>query len=137
MKADVFLDTAFVLALSSSSDRFHETAKKLSRRVEEKHVHIVTTRAVLIEIGDAMAKQPFRRASVTALRALELAKDLEIVPISEQLYAQAFQLYTARPDKEWGLTDCISFVVMQEMDLTEALTTDRHFEQAGFKSLMR
>ena len=59
------------------------------------------------------------------------------MPLSEELYARAFTLYRQRPDKEWGMVDCISFVVMQERGLTDALTTDEHFGQAGFRVLMR
>ena len=62
---------------------------------------------------------------------------MEIVPLSEAIFARAFQLYRTRPDKEWGLTDCISFTVMQERGLTAALTTDEHFGQAGFRVLLR
>ena len=69
--------------------------------------------------------------------ALEKDLKIEIVPISEPLYTQALHLYRQRPDKEWGITDCISFIVMQNRDLTEALTTDEHFQQAGFRALLR
>ena len=62
---------------------------------------------------------------------------IEIVPMTEQLYSRAFGLYQSRPDKEWGLIDCVSFVVMHDHKLIEALTTDEHFEQAGFKALLR
>lgn len=62
---------------------------------------------------------------------------VEIVPLSEDLYAEAVTLYRARPDKEWGLTDCVSFVVMTQRRITEALTADEHFEQAGFKAILR
>ena len=49
---------------------------------------------------------------------------------------KALQCYKMRTDKEWGITDCISFVVMEEYGLTEALTADKHFRQAGFKALL-
>ena len=60
-----------------------------------------------------------------------------IVPLTNDLYAQALILYRSRIDKEWGLVDCLSFVVMRERMLTEALTADQHFEQAGFQALLR
>ncbi len=62
---------------------------------------------------------------------------MEIVPLSEALYARAAKLYRERADKEWGLTDCISILVMQDRGLTDALTTDGHFQQAGFRALLR
>jgi uncharacterized protein len=71
------------------------------------------------------------------LEALEQDSNVEIIPLSEDLFARAFQLYRTRPDKEWGLIDCVSFTVMQERGLTAALTTDDHFRQAGFRVLLR
>jgi predicted nucleic acid-binding protein len=74
---------------------------------------------------------------VQLLEALEADSRVDIVPLTEQLYARAMQLYTERPDKEWGLTDCVSFIVMQDQMLTAALTADEHFQQAGFRALLR
>jgi len=90
-----------------------------------------------MEIGNALAKRRYREASVELLASLESDPSVEILPLSEDLYERAFELYCNRPDKEWGITDCISFIVMQDRGLAEALTTDEHFEQAGFKTLMR
>jgi predicted nucleic acid-binding protein len=84
-----------------------------------------------------MAKRRYREAAVELLNALEEDSNVEIVPISEELYEKAFEHYRNRPDKEWGLTDCISFVVMQERGIKSALTTDGHFVQAGFEALLR
>jgi uncharacterized protein len=70
------------------------------------------------------------------LQAMEQDPAVEIVALSEEWYARAMRLYGERPDKEWGLTDCVSFVVMQERGLTEALTTDDHFRQAGYRPLL-
>lgn len=137
MNDKVFLDTAFVLALASPSDQYHKKAKELSRQIKKEGVFLITTRAVVIEIGDAMAGPRRRKAGITMLEALEADQNLEITPNSEELYHSAFSLYQSRPDKEWGMTDCISFVVMEEMDVDEALTTDTHFQQAGFTALMR
>lgn len=135
--SEVFLDTAFAIALSSPKDAHHEHAVRISERLEADETRLVTTRAVIIEIGNALAKQAFRHAAIELIESLEQDPNAEIVPIPEQLYERAFDLYRERHDKEWGLTDCISFVVMQEKGLRVALTTDRHFEQAGFQALMR
>lgn len=70
------------------------------------------------------------------LHSLEADTNVEIVSLSEQLYAQAFQ-YRQRPDKEWGLIDCVSFIVMHERGIIEALTADEHFQQAGFRALLQ
>lgn len=98
---------------------------------------MVTTRAVLMEIGNALSKQRYRPAAVELLLSLENDPKVEIVPVSGDLYAQAFKLFSERTDKEWGLVDCVSFVVMRERGITDALTSDDHFRQAGFNALMR
>jgi len=137
MNDKVFLDTAFVLALASPSDQYHEKAKELSRQIKKEGIALLTTRAILIEIGDAMAGQRRRKAGTVMLESLENDDNLEIFPSNEELYSKAFDLFASRPDQEWGMTDCISFVVMRDEKITEALTTDSHFEQAGFVALMR
>lgn len=137
MNDRVFLDTAFVVALASPADMYHEKAKRLSRQIERERVSLVTTRAVLIEIGDAMSEERRRNAGAIILEALEEDANLVIVQNNEDLYRRAFALYQSRSDKEWGMTDCISFVVMTSEKITEALTTDAHFQQAGFIALMR
>lgn len=89
-----------------------------------------------MEIGNALAKLHYRSAAVKLLAAMEEDPNVEIVPLYEELYNRGWQLYRERRDKEWSLTDCISFIVMQERGLTDALTTDKHFQQAGFIVLL-
>ena len=134
MTSEVFLDTAFVIALSVATDEHHKRAEELADQLETEAIHLVT---VLLEIGNALSKQRYRQDALELLTALERDGQVEIVPLTENLYEQAFDLFRRRPDKDWGLVDCASFVVMQERSLTEALTTDEHFEQAGFRALLR
>ena len=137
MQAEVFLDTAYAIALSSPHDQFHARAVELAEQLEALGTRLVTTRAVLLEIGNALSKPRYRQAAVQLLAALEADPKVDIELLPESLYARAIQLYRERPDKEWGLTDCVSFLVMQDRSLTEALTTDAHFQQAGFRALLR
>ena len=137
MGTEAFLDTAFAIALSSSGDDLHRVALALADELETSPTRIVTTRAVLMEIGNALSKQRYRPAAVELLLSLENDPKVEIVPVSGDLYAQAFKLFSERTDKEWGLVDCVSFVVMRERGITDALTSDDHFRQAGFNALMR
>jgi predicted nucleic acid-binding protein len=137
VNASAFLDTAYAIALSAPTDQYHRQALRLADEIETARVQIVTTRAVIVEIGNALAKPRYRQAAVTLLRALEADPNVEIVPLSEQLYARALQLFAERPDKKWGMTDCISFIVMQDRGIVEALTTDEDFQQAGFRALLR
>jgi len=137
MRAEVFLDTAYAIALSSPNDLFHRRAVQLADELKSVGTRLVTTRAILLEIGNALSKQRYRRAAVLLLDSLEIDPRVEIIPLSEQLYARASKLYRERPDKEWTLTDCMSFIVMEDREISEALTTDEHFHQAGFHVLMR
>ena len=137
MKDEVFLDTADAIALSSLSDDFHQRAVQLAREIRAAETRLVTTRAIMLEIGNALSRQARRHAGIRLLAAHEVDSRVEIVRLSEQLYERAWLLFRERPDKEWGLTDCVSFIVMQDRGLTEALTTDEHFQQAGFQPLMR
>ena len=91
----------------------------------------------MLEIGNALSKQRYRQDAIKLLHALEADPNVEIVPVTEGLYQRGFQLYSARTDKDWGITDCISFIVMEEQGLKEALTADAHFQQAGFHALLR
>jgi len=137
MRAEVFLDTAYAIALSSPNDLFHRRAIQLADELKSAGTRLVTTRAILLEIGNALSKQRYRRAAVLLLDSIEIDPRVEIIPLSEQLYARASKLYRERPDKEWTLTDCMSFIVMEDREISEALTTDEHFHQAGFHVLMR
>jgi hypothetical protein len=133
----LFLDSAFSIALAAPNDQYHAQAVSLAEHIESEDMQLITTRAVVLEIGNALAKQRYRQAAIALLEALEADPRVEIVPVSEQLCRRGFQLYHNRDDKGWGLTDCVSFVVMQEQGLTEALTPDEHFQQAGFRALLR
>lgn len=137
MAREVFLDTAYAIALSSRTDAFHSKALKIAKQLKVDGAKLVTTRAVLLEIGNALASQRFRAGAIKLLDALENDPNVGIVPLAEPLYTQALALYKERPDKEWGLVDCLSFVVMHERKISDALTADAHFQQAGYKALLR
>jgi uncharacterized protein len=120
---EFFLDTSYAIALSSPADKHHEQALILAREIEsDGRIRLVTTRAVLLEIGNALARQKYRAMAVQLLKALENDASVEIMPLSESLYAEAARLFQERSDKEWGLTDCVSFVIMRERTITDALT---------------
>ncbi len=132
----LFIDTAFVYAVINPRDQWHESAAKWQSKIETEKLFLLTTEFVLAEIADGLSAVNFRRDAARAIYILQENLYVEIVPASPELFAQALNLYERRPDKDWGLTDCTSFVVMKENNLTEALTTDEHFRQAGFKALL-
>ena len=133
---EVFLDTSFAIALSSVTDRNHVRAVKLANQIETDRTRLVTTQAILLEIGNSLSKQRYRAAAIELLESLETDPNVEVVLLTDNLYKLAFNLFKQREDKEWGLVDCISFIVMQNRGITDALTTDTHFQQAGFQALL-
>jgi len=97
---------------------------------------MLTTDAVLLEVGNALSRNN-RKDAVRTIEDALLSPEVEVIHLTPDLFQRAFDLYTARADKTWGLVDCVSFVVMREAGVTQALTADRHFGQAGFQVLLR
>ena len=133
---EVFLDTSYVIALVSRRDQHHMRALELAASLEQRRLRKVTTRAVVLEIGNALSIPRFRHTAVDALDYLDQDPTIEVIPLSESLYQRGFELFRQRLDKEWGLVDCISFVVMHDRGITDAFTSDHHFRQAGFTPLL-
>jgi uncharacterized protein len=131
--SEVFADTFFFIALLSPSDAAHEAAVDAARREVRT---LVTTDWVLTELADGLSAPAQRGGCEKFVTELLQESDVVVVPASRELLEKGLALYRQRPDKEWSLTDCISFVVMGERQLRDALTGDRHFEQAGFKPLL-
>lgn len=130
----VFADTFYFIALLSPQDAHHERARRISR---ELRCRVVSTSWVLTEVADALS-EPANRHLAAQLRQIVIESQfIRIIPANEELWQSGFDLFEARPDKEWSLTDCISFIVMERERVTEALTGDHHFEQAGFKALLK
>jgi len=136
MRDEVFLDAAYAIALSVPKDHWHKLAVILADELESAGTQMITTHAVMLEIGNALSKQKYRHVAVKLLQSLEEDPNVTIIPMSENLYDEAFRLYRERSDKEWGLTDCVSFIIMRNRNISEALTTDEHFRQAGFQVLL-
>lgn len=132
----IFLDTAYVNALVNTRDQWHDAAVDWERKLSLDRRRLVTTEFVLVEIADGLAAIRFRGQAARVIAALQASPLLEIISASRELFMAALEMYRGRPDKDWGLTDCASFVVMGERGLSEALTTDDHFRQAGFRALL-
>lgn len=96
----------------------------------------MTTDLVLIEIADGLSSVKFRREAVRISEMFEKNSLVEVVRLDSDLYGRGWNLYKSRPDKDWGLTDCVSFEAMRDRGIHDALTTDDHFRQAGFNVLL-
>ena len=129
-----FADTSFYVAIFSPHDALHARAKAVAATHQG---GVITTEFVPVEVGNFFCRGNSRIVFQNMVDNLVVAEDIEIVPSSANLFVRGLHHFTARPDKDWSLTDCISFVVMQERGITEALTADHHFEQAGFAALLK
>ncbi len=98
---------------------------------------LTTTEWVLMEVADALSAPEARTTAVAFLQAVRADPLFEVVGYVPAVYKAGFDLFAARADKAWSLTDCISFAVMTERGLSESLTADHHFEQAGFRAVFK
>ena len=133
----LFLDSSYAIALSNKLDNFHQQSLDIAQAIEQSKLQIITTRAVLLEIGNSLSRPPNRTDAIQLLEYLEQDSQTTIVSLSEDIYSAAWKIYSRYHDKEWGLVDCVSFVVMRDFKLRQALTADTHFEQTGFQALLR
>ena len=130
----IFADTSYYIALTNANDEFAEAAYEYTKGFGG---FFVTTAWVLTEVANYLRQSPNRPLVLSLVADLRNDRRVDIVAPTQRLFDQGLDLYADRPDKEWSLTDCISFVVMRERGITEALTGDRHFEQAGFVTLLK
>ena len=133
----VFLDTAYLVALTMETDAWHEAALGWATRMERGRRVFVTTWAVVLELGNALSKPRYRAAANAIVSEFFQDPTVTLVPLTEVLLRRSTSLFAARPDKSWSLTDCVSFLVMRDQGIREALTSDEHFQQAGFRALLR
>jgi predicted nucleic acid-binding protein len=130
----VFADTSFFVAYLNARDEYHPMALQWMTASLEP---IVTTQWVLAELGNFLAEGPNRRLFAPLVRGLYAEDRVEIVPADGASFMDALNLYLRRPDKEWSFTDCVSFRLMKSRRIKDALTADHHFEQAGFRRLLK
>lgn len=131
----LFTDSGYFIALVDSRDQLH--SRGASARLND--VEIVTTQMALVETlaSEAGSGERARLAATRLVERLVRSRQVEIIPQTDAQFQAAFERYAARLDQRWSLTDCASFIVMEERGISEALAYDRDFEQAGFTALLR
>jgi uncharacterized protein len=129
----IFIDTLYVVALVNSRDQYHDRAVSLSLQLENES--FVITDSVLLEIGNALARN-YKAEATSIIESFLGSDDVAVVFLTPELFKRSFELYRSHQDKSWGIVDCISFTVMQDLNISRALTCDRHFAQAGFHTLL-
>jgi predicted nucleic acid-binding protein len=129
----VFADTFFYLALLRQDDPAH--ARAVARATLNQI--IVTSEFILLELGNACARAADHGDFLALIDGMRASPRVRIVALDSRLFSRGLERMASRPDKDWSLTDCISFVVMEDEGIQEALTADQHFEQAGFTALLK
>ncbi len=130
----IFVDSLFVIALVNRRDSYHSQAVSLATSLRGHP--LLLTDAILLEIGNGLARSHKKEAAAIIDQLLR-GEEAEVVHLSPELFGEAFDLYKTYQDKDWGMVDCVSFVVMRKHGVEAALTFDRNFVQAGFQALMR
>lgn len=136
---DCFVDTSGWAEWVDQALLYHAQARNAIREVVKRGGRLVTSSVVLAELT-ALLVSPLRIPKGKQIQFLDdLRSDpsVDIVPFDRQLEGEAWDLWRSRPDKAWSLVDCASFVVMRQRKLLEAITSDHHFEQAGFVRLLQ
>lgn len=136
MTRRVLLDTSFLIALENRSDPHHQRVKELDRELFDEDAILVLHWGILLEIGDGYARIGRRGKAEDLFDRLRSEDRYQVVSLTESLLDDGMDLYLSRSDKEWGLTDCLSFALMYAEGISEALTADVHFRQAGFTALL-
>lgn len=128
----VFVDSFALIAWLNPRDQYHSAVEQYFRDYTGKYV---TTEWILVEFADGFSAPNLRHLAVDTIRRIRVNPLFEVIPYDPVVYQAGFDLFASRPDKAWSLTDCISFAVMESRGLTDTLTADRHFAQAGFKAI--
>ena len=132
----VFVDTSAWLALINKSDTFHVKAKNIRDILLRDNIQFIVTDYVIVEVANSLSQIPWRPSAIQLINSIQLSENIRVVEINKEIYNEAWGLYSNRTDKEWGLTDCASFVVMKRYAITVAFTNDHHFEQMGYNILL-
>ena len=133
----IFADTGYWVALIDEDDNLHLKAVLVSRALGP--IRLVTHELVLVEVlNHFCAYGPtYRRKALENVERIRQNPRISVLVMDTERFAQAIVRYSRYYDKEWGLTDCYSFTLMDDLGITDALAYDHHFQQAGFRALMR
>jgi uncharacterized protein len=132
----VFLDTSGLIATVVTDDQWHPYAEPIWYDLIRRKTPLITTSLIINELGDALCSISQRARTVEFLDRLQNAPCVEIVHVTSALQDQGWQIFRSHSDKDWGITDCVSFAFMHQHEIQKAFTNDRHFEQAGFERLI-
>jgi len=132
----VFADTSYWIALLNKNDQYHASALALDNKLEG--IEIVTTDMVLAEVLNSFSSQGqfMKKLVANYVSHLYGTKGYSIIEQSREQFINALKIYSRYADKDWGFVDCLSYCVMRDNHITDALSHDRHFKQMSFKTLL-
>lgn len=130
-----FMDTSYVLALYDKKDKYHKKAIELKKSFTNSDLFILSD-AVILEIGNGLSEPKFRDDVTSFINQIRLSRNFRIFPITNKILQGGLNIFSSYKDKYWGLVDCTSFFIMKEQNISNALTADSHFTQAGFTAQM-
>ena len=131
----LFLDTGYLIALEASDDKHHQAAVQYWGSLSKKLPPLVTTTYILNEIATFFNSRNRHAKAVEIVTRLTSSSSVQVIHVGEKLFDRAWEYFTKHPDKLYSLTDCVSFVTMEDLRIEAALAFDHHFVQAGFKKL--
>jgi hypothetical protein len=131
VRIKIFVDTLFIVALINKRDQYHQIALNLAEQYE--NCPLITTDAIFLESGNKLSAN-YRNEVVELIEQFLASDEVDVIRLTPELFDESLRLYKKHQDKSWGLVDCFSFVVMKQHKLSQALTFDRHFIQAGFQA---
>jgi hypothetical protein len=137
MKKYVYVDTAALIALGSKTDNFHSLASQVNQRLIAEKYTFLTTNAVVLELANAFSRVRYKPLVISLIEAIQQSSKWHYLIIDETLMTQGLNLFKQRLDKDWSLVDCLGIHLARQFQITEIFTTDHHFEQAGFKILLK
>jgi len=135
-RRQVFVDTSFVLALENRDDTYHGAAEQLAAECLRDRSTLVLHWGIWFEVLDGFARLSRRSKGIELLHRFYDEHVYHRYRLNKSLFDQATSLFAGRADKEWSLTDCVSFTLMKRLNRSDALTADQHFVQAGFRALL-
>ena len=136
VKNKVFIDTSGWLALVNKKDKYHKKAKNVKKEIDEKNYEIYTSNFVIVEIANGLSKIKFKHLAVNLVEKIRGSEDINNITVNNNIFEEAWDLFKDYDDKEWGLTDCTSFIIMENYNIQKNLSNDHHFEQKGFINLL-
>lgn len=132
----VFVDTSYLVAILDSRDSHHKEAVGLASELDQTACVMVATDGILIELGNYFSRGALRFAAIAWIDAIRAHEKWDVLPLNRELVLAGEARYRRFADKSWSLTDCISMEAMRRSRVRDVATTDRHFEQAGFRVLL-